>query len=83
MSCDPFKRENYLHRGELGSSHFLGQQALPAQFECEWEMERSEQERETIIDGALGEVTMIIQSSSLSFSDGRDFSRSHRGKWQD
>lgn len=28
-----------------------------------------EQERERIIDGALGDVTMIIQSSSLSFSD--------------
>lgn len=45
--------------------------------------EEMEQERERIIDGALEGITMIIQSSSLSFSDGHDFSRPHRGKWQD
>ena len=34
--------------------------------------EEMEQERERTIDGVLGGVTMIIQPSSLSFSDGRE-----------
>ena len=64
---EPFKGDSYLHRGEMGSGHFLSRSRSFANSVQMWVgggEEEMKQEKERVTDGELEGLTRIIQSNS-------------------